>query len=148
MKINEIINFSTEKKDLEKETKTTKKSTKKMKKTTKKKAAKKKTAPKKVAKKTTKKTHAPKILKDAPEEKRFFLCNGQIIKNIKELEDKLEHIEDEVFNHHVIENRNDFANWIRDVFKEVKLAEEISKLKNKNQIKLTINKYAKNKTKK
>ncbi|MDD5087074.1 MAG: hypothetical protein PHV16_04965, partial [Candidatus Nanoarchaeia archaeon] len=58
------------------------------------------------------------ILKNAPEENCFILCNGQQVKNVKELADALEVLDDDVFNHHVTFDRNDFANWIKDVFKD------------------------------
>ena len=111
-----------------------------MKKTTKKTTKK---STKKTAKKTTnKKTKKPKkILQDAPETQYFLFCDGHPVKNVKELAEKLEHIEEEVFNHHVTENRNDFVNWVKDVFEEIELAEEISGLKNKDHVRLAIYKH-------
>ncbi len=115
-----------------------------MKKTTKKTTTK---SPKKATKRATKKTtkttkkEKPPILKDAPETQYFLFCDGHPVKNVTQLADKLEHIKDEVFNHHVTENRNDFVNWIKDVFREIELAEEISGLKNKDHVRLAIYKH-------
>lgn len=99
---------------------------------------------KKTTKKITKKTETTKkkkILKDAPETQYFLFCDGHPVKNVKELAEKLEHIQEEVFNHHVTENRNDFVNWIKDVFEEIELAEEIAGLKNKDHVRLAIYKH-------
>jgi hypothetical protein len=97
----------------------------------------------KTKKKTTRKktkTQA-KVLKDAPQAKYFVFCDGHPVKNVTQLAEKLEHIKEEVFNHHVTENRNDFVNWIKDVFQEVELAEEIAGLKNKDHVRLAIYKH-------
>jgi hypothetical protein len=60
----------------------------------------------------------------------------------------LERIEDHVFNHHVTSDRNDFATWIHDVFKDVKLAQEIAGLKDKKHIQFVIYKHISHKMKK
>jgi hypothetical protein len=61
----------------------------------------------------------------------FFLRNGQPIKSLSELADALEFIDDITFEHHVNEYRNDFANWIRDVIKDEKLAARIQATDNR-----------------
>ena len=108
-----------------------------------KKTAKKKTT-KKAAKKLTKTKVSKKndkILKDAPQTQYFLFCDGHPVKNVTELAEKLEHIQDELFNHHVTDDRNDFVNWIKDVFEEIELAEDIAGLKNKDHVRLTIYKH-------
>lgn len=82
-----------------------------------------------------------KIHKDAPETKYFIFCDGHPVKNVTQLAEKLEIIQDDVFNHHVTENRNDFVNWIKDVFEEIELAEEIAGLKHKDHVRLAIYKH-------
>lgn len=117
-----------------------------MKKTTKKAAPKK--AAKKTAKKATKKTTTKKkskLLDDAPETQYFLFCDGHPVKNVTQLAEKLEHIKEEVFNHHVTENRNDFVNWVKEVFEDVELAEEIAGLNHKDHIRLAIYKHIVNK---
>ncbi|MCC7574676.1 hypothetical protein KO361_03740 [Candidatus Woesearchaeota archaeon] len=101
---------------------------------------------KKTTRKTTKTKKASKILKDAPENKYFVFCDGHPVRNVTQLAEKLENIQEEVFNHHVTENRNDFVNWVKDVFEEVELAEEIAGLKNKDHIRLAIYKHIVKKT--
>jgi len=50
----------------------------------------------------------------------------------------MDQISDEDFNFHVNEEKNDFANWIRDVFGNEKLASKMdtSKCRKENQIAL------------
>jgi len=56
----------------------------------------------------------------------FWLNDGRVIKDIDELAKALEKMHDDIFNHHVTDNRNDFANWIRDVIKDKGLAKKIA----------------------
>ena len=55
-------------------------------------------------------------------EKFFILCTGEPIQQYLQLAHLLDTMADEVFYYHVTESRNDFANWIRDVFNEPQLA--------------------------
>lgn len=93
---------------------------------------------KKTAGRGTKKTV---IRKDAPQGNYFILCNGRPVKNVKELADVMEELEDHVFNHHVREDGNDFANWVKDIFKDVELAEKIVGIKDKKHMQLVIYKH-------
>lgn len=105
-----------------------------------------KQATKRVTKKATKKTQSKsKLLNDAPEAQYFLFCDGHPVKNVTELAEKLEHIEDEVFNHHVTKDRNDFVNWVKEIFEDVELAEEIAGLSHKDHIRLAIYKHIVNK---
>ncbi len=69
-----------------------------------------------------------KRFNEAPEDKRFVLKDGRILKDIKELADALEHMSDDVFKHHVNESKNDFCNWAKDVLLEKELAEDLQKI--------------------
>jgi hypothetical protein len=60
-------------------------------------------------------------------ENYFWLKDNRQIKSLEELSKILEDIPLDVFNHHVNDTKNDFANWIRDVFKKKGLSEEIGK---------------------
>jgi hypothetical protein len=129
-------------KKAKKSTKSAKKNTKKTVKKPVKKAAEKVT--KKVAKKTVKKTKkVAKVskVKNAPADQVFFMVNGQKLKNYGELAKVLGRIEDNVFNHHVNEYKNDFVNWIRDVFKDIELAKKIAGIKDKDKMQLVIYKH-------
>ena len=48
---------------------------------------------------------------------------------------------DDIFKHHVNEMKNDFANWIKDVFKEEKLAKELFKTTDKDKTQIIILKH-------
>ncbi len=68
-----------------------------------------------------------KFEKNVPNDKVFHLSNGQVINNIKELYDMINHMPEDVFFHHVNDQRNDFSNWVRDVMGEKTLAQSIAK---------------------
>jgi len=112
-----------------------------------KKKAKKKTAKKtvkKVKKKTpTKKTKVEvtirkKVLGHAPEEYHFYLADGKRLRSLYELADSLEEMGDEMFNMYVTPERNDFANWINDIFEDTDLAEEMRKVETRMEGQLQI----------
>lgn len=62
------------------------------------------------------------ILDDVDGDKRFFVCDGSIIKNLKELGVVLKNMSDETFGYHVNEEKNDFSNWVKDVIGDEELA--------------------------
>ncbi|MEM4398078.1 MAG: DUF5752 family protein, partial [Candidatus Woesearchaeota archaeon] len=67
---------------------------------------------------------------DAKPEHYFILVTGVPLKNIKELALALQTMDEWVFHHHVNHERNDFSNWIKDIFNEDALAEELREIKN------------------
>ena len=91
-----------------------------------------KKAAKKATRKATKRTS--KKLKAAPEEFAFVLLDGRQLRSVQELIDALETMSDETFEHHVNEMRNDFSNWLDDVFKEPSIAEEIKVINNQIEL--------------
>ena len=95
--------------------------------TKKKKSAKKKSA----TPPTVEVTITRKILGIAPEEYHFVLADGNSISSLMDLADSFRDMSEEVFRTHVDESKNDFANWILDVFEEPELANEIRGIKNK-----------------
>jgi len=60
-------------------------------------------------------------------EKCFFLHGGKEIYNVAELLDEALTMGDDTFNHHVTHDKNDFANWIRDVYMNNTLAKKVTK---------------------
>lgn len=60
-------------------------------------------------------------------ENYFWLRDGRALKDLHELSDAFEKMHDDIFKHHVNNEKNDFANWIRDIIKDEKLAEKIIK---------------------
>jgi hypothetical protein len=81
------------------------------------------------------------IKSDAPETNYFVLCNGKPVKNIRELADVMEELEDQVFNYHVTPEKNDFANWVKDIFKDIELAEKLAGAKDKKHMQLVLYKH-------
>ena len=79
-----------------------------------------------------------KILGEAPEEHHFVVADGKKLKNILELADALETMSEEIFAHHANQFKNDFSSWVRDVFYDHSLAEDISRAKNKLETQITI----------
>lgn len=84
-----------------------------------------------------------KTLIESPPDKQFILRTGQRLKNLKELYTFLKNVDEAIFNHHVNRNKNDFANWIRDVLKEKELSTQLKKIKNKQETLKVIEKYLK-----
>ncbi len=56
---------------------------------------------------------------------KLTLKNGRTLSTLDDLYSALSNISDDVFYYHVNENRNDFYNWVKDVFKNNKLAEDL-----------------------
>ena len=67
-----------------------------------------------------------KILGEAPIEHHFVVADGRKLKNILELADALETMSEEIFRHHSNDLKNDFSSWVKDVFYDHSLAEDIS----------------------
>lgn len=73
-------------------------------------------------------TITTKALHEAPQEHHFVLCDGRHIKSLYELVDELETMGDSLFHQHVNAQKNDFANWIRDVFDDKLLSEDLQRV--------------------
>jgi hypothetical protein len=98
-------------------------------------------------KKPVKKTQAQPVVsrmrvynltREVPKDKYFILANGRPVKNVAELAAILDQLEDYVFNHHVQPNRNDFHNWVKDVFEDLELARKIIGVDDKKRLQLVI----------
>ncbi len=79
-----------------------------------------------------KKEEAARILGDVSGDRRFFCHDGCVASNLQQLADCLSHISEESYNHHVTSEKNDFSNWVRDVFGDVRLANELARSRNKD----------------
>lgn len=73
-----------------------------------------------------------KFLENVPDDKVFWLCDGRILRNLHELADALENMSNDVFEHHVNKEKNDFSSWINDVIGDKKLANDLRKIKKIN----------------
>ncbi len=82
-----------------------------------------------------------KKIGEAPHDKRFVLKDGRVLKDLVELAHALEHMSDDVFNHHVNAFKNDFRNWVIDVFSQKGLAAELEKAKTRSDLQLAVLKH-------
>ena len=74
------------------------------------------------------------LFKNSKPEQYFRLRNGMVLKSLHDLVDCLEVIDDASFMHHVNPSRNDFADWIRNVFMDVKLADKMIGAKSRHEM--------------
>lgn len=80
--------------------------------------------------------------------KYFYASNGKILKSLKELLDFLKESSEEEIINHFNEEKNDFANWVKDVLKNKMLANKMYNAKNKRDIIVAIETALKPKLKK
>ena len=73
------------------------------------------------------KEEAQRVLKHVPEEKRFYCHDGKILNNLYELKNALEKMSHACYGHHVTEEKNDFARWVREVLGDDKLSNDMKK---------------------
>ena len=104
--------------------KTVKKAVKKTAKKTTKKVVKKTT---KKTKTTSKKTPQFKALVCAEGEHCFWTTNGDVLKDLEQLQLAFGTMDDEVFMHHVTKEKNDFADWVESVLDDAQCAQELRK---------------------
>ena len=71
-------------------------------------------------------------------ENYFWLEDGRSIKNLEDLKFALENIDDELFQKHVNNEKNDFANWIEHALQLPELANNMRKTKSKEIMLLKI----------
>ncbi len=81
-----------------------------------------------------------KVLLDVLPEHEFVLVGGSRLKNLRELAKAINGIGEEGFRHHVNAEKNDFYNWVRDVFKDKELASAILKSSSRAGIMMAIQK--------
>lgn len=74
---------------------------------------------------------AKKFLADVPEEYVFRCADGRMLKNIHELADALRTMSDDTYAFHANESKNDFTNWVKDIVKDDKLAEDLRRAPNR-----------------
>jgi hypothetical protein len=73
------------------------------------------------------KTMAETRLGDVAAEKYFFCQDGQVFRNLRELEAALSDMSLGTYQHHVDESKNDFSNWVGQVIGDDKLSRDLLK---------------------
>jgi hypothetical protein len=103
----------------------------------------KKVVAKKGAKKTTSKKQAKKSLVLAPNEKSFWVTNGEVLNSLLALRDALDEMEKEVYSYHVSKEHSDFASWVDSVLCDKKCAAELKKAKTPDKAKTVVVRHLK-----
>ncbi len=70
------------------------------------------------------------LLKQVNKEYAFILQDGRRLNSIAELKASLADMDDNIFSHHVNDQKNDFSNWIKDIHNDDKLASMLEDAKN------------------
>ena len=78
-----------------------------------------------------KKEDAARFLSNASSDQCFWVNNGPVLKNVEELADAVQQMNDDTYFYHANREKNDFSSWIRDVFHDQKLANDLLSSKNK-----------------
>lgn len=86
----------------------------------------KKTPKKSVLKVAKKKVVAPEM-KSVAGEQCFWMNDGRILADMRDLRDAFAEIADEVFAYHVSKEKNDFADWVEQVLEDEALAAGLRK---------------------
>jgi hypothetical protein len=78
----------------------------------------------------------------------FYARNGAVLKNLGELLEVLRTIDNDTFEHHFNENKNDFANWTENALKEPKTAKKMYETRTKEELYKVVEKAIKAKIEK
>jgi hypothetical protein len=79
------------------------------------------------------KQDAPRLLADVPGEYVFWLQGGRTLSNMADMLDALRTMPDDTYAYHVNQEKNDFSNWVRDIIRDEKLANDLRKATSKRQ---------------
>jgi hypothetical protein len=74
------------------------------------------------------------LLGDVHPNHYFVARDGTKIKNLVDLYNSLQSMDDITFNHHVNDFKNDFHNWVRDIHKDDELASNLLASKSKKEM--------------
>jgi len=81
----------------------------------------------------TRQARVPRWLGDAPSDKVFYCCSGEVYRNVRELEAGLAQMAEDYFVYHVNSEKNDFSKWIQDVIADGYLAGRLAGCQNRAQ---------------
>jgi hypothetical protein len=77
---------------------------------------------------------------DAPDNKCFWVKDGQVLRNLKDLSFAFGLMTNETYSYHVNEDKNDFAKWVREVLGDDCLAEKLEIAKTREAAKKGVEK--------
>ncbi|MGV8150851.1 MAG: immunoglobulin-like domain-containing protein [Candidatus Woesearchaeota archaeon] len=81
------------------------------------------------------------LLRESPKEKAFFIKDKNF-RTVQELASEIYEMDDNTFKQYVNEQKNDFSNWIKDVFLRNDVAEKIRNIKNPKDLALELKNYS------
>ncbi len=64
----------------------------------------------------------------------FEVSGGEILSDLADLYYSLREMDNEKFTHHVNEGKNDFADWVEEVFRERELANKMRQVSAKDEM--------------
>ncbi len=73
------------------------------------------------------KQDAQALLADVPPEFAFWVHDGGVLRNLRELNESLVIMSDETYGYHSNDFKKDFGNWVRDIIGDKKLASDLDK---------------------
>lgn len=68
-------------------------------------------------------------LVQAPDEQCFWVQDGKILRNLRDLQKALEEMSNETFCYHVDKEKNNFAQWVEEVLQDITLAKQMGRIK-------------------
>ncbi len=74
-----------------------------------------------------------KNLKKAEDHEAFWLKDGPVLKDMRELCQALKNMDDSIYNHHAAEDKNDFSCWVKDVLCDTECANDLLKVKDRHE---------------
>jgi len=77
---------------------------------------------------------AEKFLGNVPPENCFWLCDGQALNNLNDLGKALKGMKKDTFIYHANKDKNDFANWIKDILTDEELSKKVGAAKTKSAV--------------
>jgi hypothetical protein len=82
---------------------------------------------------TMEKIQERKFLAQVPEEFVFWNNDGSIFRDMKDLKDGLDRMSDQTYAYHANTEKKDFANWVRNIMGDEKLAHDLETAVNREQ---------------
>jgi hypothetical protein len=73
------------------------------------------------------------LLSQVAPDRVFWVNDGSILRDMRELRDALLTMSDQTFAYHCNEVKKDFSNWVRDIIGDETLARDLEKATNREQ---------------
>jgi len=78
------------------------------------------------------------VILDCGDECSFKLADGKEIRNLNELGESFESMDDDSFKQHVNGEKNDFSEWVSSAIKDEKLSEDLTQAKDRNRAQIMV----------